>query len=205
MCCVKKLEKKVINIKEYMLHAEAMEGSFEVHRGEDRYIVDLVGKSCTCYSWQLTGLPCSHGLACIFHDRDNYENYVDKFYYKSNWIACYGFSLQPIHGEKEWPRVDVPQLQPPVYTKQPGRPKKMRKGDAYELVSAAGKLSKKGIKMSCRKCGGLDHNAKTCKQPHHTQVISNISFLFISSRMFIFIYFYFVNRSKHLKGQEVDL
>lgn len=80
----KKTRKKVINIKEYMLHAAATEGSLEVHRGEDRYIVDLVGKSCTCYSWQLTDLPCSHGLACIFHDRDNYENYVDKFYYKSN-------------------------------------------------------------------------------------------------------------------------
>ncbi|KAL5561156.1 hypothetical protein UlMin_030903 [Ulmus minor] len=41
---------------------------FEVRtRGLDQYIVNLNSKHYACRKWELSGLPCSHAMACIIH------------------------------------------------------------------------------------------------------------------------------------------
>lgn len=91
------------------------------YKGFMRFIVEM---DCSCRYWELTGLPCCHALACIIHCREDYTKFVDVFYYNSNWQACYKFGLQ---GENDWPQVNEPPVLPPLYQKQPGRPKKVSK------------------------------------------------------------------------------
>ncbi|XP_057778387.1 uncharacterized protein LOC130997145 [Salvia miltiorrhiza] len=160
----KKLEDDLKRINECEVQP-TVGAKYEVHMFDDTHIVDLVQRDCSCRYWHLTGLPCYHALASLVHCREDYVSYVDRFYYNSNWQACYRIGLQPIQGEKEWPSVNEPPVLPPVYQKQPGRPKKIRKRARDEpKKSGDAKLSKKGkVKMTCRKCGGIDHNKRTCK------------------------------------------
>lgn len=45
----------------------------------------------------------------------------------------------------------------------PGRPKRCRIRAKDELRKKFGKLSKKGVKMTCSKCHQLGHNKSACK------------------------------------------
>jgi hypothetical protein len=55
----------------------------------------------------------------------------------------------------------MPRPLPPPYVKMPGRPKTQRKREPWEQPKGT-KLSKVGIKMTCRLCGKSDHNARRC-------------------------------------------
>jgi hypothetical protein len=44
-------------------------GVFEVHDREWQYNVDIKGKHCDCKRWSLTGIPCSHAISCLRHER----------------------------------------------------------------------------------------------------------------------------------------
>lgn len=97
--------------------------------------------------------------------------YVDHFYYNSTWKECYKFALESILGEKDWPRVNHAPVYPPKFVKQPGRPKKKRKRGLDEIrPGLEGKLTKRGVQMSCRNCSGTDHNKRTCTAEPPIQV-----------------------------------
>ena len=53
---------------------------FEVSRDEDKYVVKLDEKTCACRRWELSGLPCSHAIACMWAARRVPEEYVHQSY-----------------------------------------------------------------------------------------------------------------------------
>ena len=59
-------------------------GSFmyEVDNGLERHVVDLVRKACSCKIWDLTRLPCKHGISVIFKNLEKVEDYVHPCYLK---------------------------------------------------------------------------------------------------------------------------
>ncbi|KAH6772968.1 hypothetical protein C2S51_011372 [Perilla frutescens var. frutescens] len=68
-------------------------------------------------------------------DEEKPEKFVDKFYYKSNYVETFKHALIPIHGRMRWPFVNEPPILPPQYTKRLGRPKKnrIRKYDEFTM------------------------------------------------------------------------
>ena len=50
---------------------------------------------------------------------------------------------------------------PPAHVKMPGRPKTQRRREQWEQPKRT-KLSKVGIKMTCRLCGNSTHNSRKC-------------------------------------------
>lgn len=44
------------------------------------FIVDLVVRTCTCRRWDLTGLPCLHGVVSILGNNERVENFVVAYY-----------------------------------------------------------------------------------------------------------------------------
>ena len=60
----------------------SMETQFEVLStvtgGE--YRVNIDAKTCSCKSWQGTGIPCSHALSIILSLRNDPQEYAEKFY-----------------------------------------------------------------------------------------------------------------------------
>ncbi|XP_071905845.1 uncharacterized protein [Coffea arabica] len=72
----------------------------------------------------------------------------------------YNNVLQPISRQVLWPESSMLQLDPPIPTVQPGRPKKARRRDETEGKNHGRKL-RKNVTMHCRKCGKTGHNAAT--------------------------------------------
>ncbi|KAH9617401.1 hypothetical protein KSS87_018893 [Heliosperma pusillum] len=54
-----------------------------------RYVVDLLNKTCSCNAWQLSGIPCNHSVAAIWHNKERPEAYVAECYKKSMYLKAY--------------------------------------------------------------------------------------------------------------------
>ena len=60
-----------------------------------------------------------------------------------------------------WPTSNNPILKPPKIRKLPGRPGKVRRKEADESRKTR-KLSKRGVVITCSKCGTQGHNKRGC-------------------------------------------
>jgi hypothetical protein len=49
---------------------------YEVQHWNNRFIMDLQKKECTCRYWQLSGLPCPHAIYCIFFKTNKLDEYI---------------------------------------------------------------------------------------------------------------------------------
>ncbi|KAL4283757.1 hypothetical protein GQ457_16G006080 [Hibiscus cannabinus] len=73
----------------------------------------------------------------------------------------YHYALPTIPSEAFWKDTKMGPLEPPVKRKLPRRPKQKRKREEGETTKGF-KLSKRGSKCTCRCCGVLGHNTRTC-------------------------------------------
>jgi len=55
-------------------------GVFGVESHGRNYVVELHMRACSCRRWQLTGIPCSHAIACMRHDRIKPKSMVGTFF-----------------------------------------------------------------------------------------------------------------------------
>ncbi|WVZ03663.1 hypothetical protein V8G54_024469 [Vigna mungo] len=144
---------------------------FEVTHGftMNKFIVDLSNNSCSCYSWDLIGIPCRHGIAAINYKLLNPEDYVHVYYKKQAYVTCYAPKIVPINGQQMWPTSEnTPLLLPPIYKTPPGRPKRLRRREADEPVSHT-KLSKKHAIMKCSSCKEFGHNVRSCRRKNRNK------------------------------------
>ncbi|KAJ4838090.1 hypothetical protein Tsubulata_022152 [Turnera subulata] len=91
----------------------------------DRYVVNVGRRTCICRSWDLTGIPCAHAMCVIGSKKWSAENYISHWYKSNAFTKTYQFMLQPVPGEKFWPKTNQERLKAPVIesTRLPGRPK----------------------------------------------------------------------------------
>ncbi|XP_021752534.1 uncharacterized protein LOC110718041 [Chenopodium quinoa] len=61
---------------------------WEVDYYHDRYVVNLGERTCSCFRWELTGIPCAHAWACIIKKRLRLEDFVDDFYSKDRYLEA---------------------------------------------------------------------------------------------------------------------
>ncbi|KAK8530667.1 hypothetical protein V6N13_122291 [Hibiscus sabdariffa] len=76
--------------------------TFQVRCPLTQFVVDIAERTCSCRSWQLTGLPCSHAICCIFNRREHAEDYVDDCYKVATFLNTYSYTINPIAGEDQW-------------------------------------------------------------------------------------------------------
>ncbi|XP_022895249.1 uncharacterized protein LOC111409429 [Olea europaea var. sylvestris] len=148
--------------------------------------VDLRARTCTCRAWQLSGLPCCHAISSIVSRGLNVMEFVDDIYKKEAYLATYTPSISPITGPDSWPNLGLKPLDPPLYTKRAGRPRKSRRKEPNEASSSQAKRFRKssrnvntsettttatssprkraGLIMTCRKCGERGHNSRGCRR-----------------------------------------
>ncbi|PON55829.1 Zinc finger, PMZ-type [Parasponia andersonii] len=181
VCCRRKLKKRVITI-----NLNGM-GEFQILVNNISIaVVNLIGKSCSCRRWDLTGIPCENVVATIYDEGKHPEDYVDSCYLKSTYIKTYEHVLHGIRKEQYWYKTGLAPLKPPPKLKQPGRPKKLRTKSVDEVQPTATKLSRGHHgKITCSQCREVkpkpnsSHNVATpSKQPephighdipHHTR------------------------------------
>ncbi|KAM6586893.1 hypothetical protein CsatA_009498 [Cannabis sativa] len=164
------------------------------------YSVDLRSWVCSCRRWELTGIPCSHVVAVIWHNKQDPELYVSKWYTKEYYMKAYSHQIFPIRIQDEWPRSGKIGMINPIHKKQPGRPKKSRKLELQELVSGK-KLKKKFVIIKCSVCGGKGHNLRTRGSNKTTSVSNSILLLllFVYNVYDLFQISYYLLLLLHLK------
>lgn len=162
-----KIRKKIAKNAEFANICYAMpagQGIFQVQSKENTYIVDIVNKQCECRRWDLTGIPCSHAISCLRHERIPPETVIPACYSVEAFATAYANNIWPCKDMADWEKTDGPPVAPPVYEKRIGRPPKARKKQAYEVQGRNGpKLTKHGSKMHCSWCKSPDHNVRTCE------------------------------------------
>nr|KAJ0203893.1 hypothetical protein LSAT_V11C500293290 [Lactuca sativa] len=139
---------------------------------QDQCIVDVGQQSCTCKRWELTGIPCKHGVAAIWdmgrNDKDVGipESFVHPCYWLSSWKKMYSFKVSPINGRSMWEKSAIPTtLLPPKHRVPIGRPKKKRTISIVEKEDfvRGNTASRAHRSVTCMKCNNVGHNARTCK------------------------------------------
>ncbi len=146
-------------------------GLYHVTSGEfeKEYNVDLPGRTCDCRSWQLSGIPCHHAIACCRQDRIDPETLVHSCYSIETYLKAYEYNLAPLRGRVHWEQMNGVLVHPPLYTKVMGRPKKNRKKAPEEkMKNGAMHITRHGTTMHCSVCGKGDHNKRT-----HDRYIQN--------------------------------
>ena len=74
---------------------------YKVDNERERHVVDLVGRTCNCKGWDLTGIPCKHGVVAIFMNREMLEDYTHPCYYKDVFMETYKTPISPMPGQSE--------------------------------------------------------------------------------------------------------
>ncbi|KAK8664087.1 hypothetical protein V6N13_083890 [Hibiscus sabdariffa] len=106
-----------------------------------------------------------HAISVILSIEDRPEKYVDSYYSVSTQRAIYSHLISLVRGEQQWTTNDTMEpIFPPIFRKPPGRPHKKRKREADEAPPMTSKVSKRGIRIFCKKCGGSGHNIRTYKE-----------------------------------------
>ncbi|XP_014496741.1 uncharacterized protein LOC106758320 [Vigna radiata var. radiata] len=143
---------------------------FEVrhmYNNGDKYVVNIDDSSCTCRTWQLTGIPCSHSLAVMKFLNIDGETFIDSYYFKSKYEETYSTIIYPINGAKMWNITPYPDVYPPHKRVLPGRPKRKRRLEQWEMRKDESRMTKSGLRKRCRICRQHGHNRTHC--PSATQ------------------------------------
>ena len=127
-------------------------------------MVDLQNRDCSCRYWNITGIPCSHAIACIHWTKHDPVTFVTDWLKKDAYQVAYSHGIPPMNGKKLWNEVDGSYVFPPLTKRQPGRPKRNRRIDISEKEGRGPTLSRKGMQMMCSICQQVGHNRKTCTQ-----------------------------------------
>uniref|UniRef100_A0A2N9H3T4 SWIM-type domain-containing protein n=1 Tax=Fagus sylvatica TaxID=28930 RepID=A0A2N9H3T4_FAGSY len=134
---------------------------YEVDNDYERHVVDLTKKECTCRIWDLTGIPCKHGVAAIYKNCEHPEDYLHECYLKEAYLDVYSEIIHPMPGQDEWIKIRHLPLQPPHVLRLLGRPKKLRRRDPDEPRNPR-KVSRMNRHIKCGKCNKVGHNSRSC-------------------------------------------
>ncbi|RYR41607.1 hypothetical protein Ahy_A08g038014 [Arachis hypogaea] len=168
-----KLQKE-IDASRWWFPVAAGISKFEVIRGRDKFVVDLLKKECTCRKFQMTGLPCPHAVSAINCAKDDIRKYVASCYTKAAYVACYTPMINPCNGHTMWERTTHPDVMPPPHRVPIGRPKKKRaRGEGEEPQGPS--TSRLGLQQKCSRCLKLGHNKRGCPLRRPTETTAATS------------------------------
>ncbi|KAL2922177.1 Lysine--tRNA ligase [Bienertia sinuspersici] len=136
----------------------ASRGEYEVSDGRSRLPVPISRRTCVCGVWQISGIPCRHGIKALLHAGKDPLDYVSEWYSVRMYKQAYNGCIFPIPDKDHWPIMDLPKLLPPVMKRSIGRPSRNRKREEGEQ-----KKGKRSSTIQCSKCNDYGHNALTCK------------------------------------------
>lgn len=163
----KKLDIHIENSKYYhALYLGDLQYEVKHLNGSEGFVVDLRAKTCSCRRWNLSGLPCSHAVTCIFKKKDDVLDYIVEWYKVDKMKQAYDFYIKPLNGEKMWPKSSIDPPLPPQARRMPGRPKKQRRREQHEEPQKRRfSISRAGLVITCSRCKEPGHNKSSCKNP----------------------------------------
>ncbi|XP_040998961.1 uncharacterized protein LOC121244794 [Juglans microcarpa x Juglans regia] len=157
---VETIRKKLMG--RYQLKRETIGcGQFEVNNTGRSYVVDLEKRTCSCLTWDMTGIPCLHAYICIVYSEQNPKGYVHHYYSVEMWRVAYEPLIYPMPSKDQWLTTKYEKPTAPEVRKQPGSPKKHGRRNEDDQ-QGANKLRKPGVHMTCSRCNQVGHNRRKC-------------------------------------------
>ncbi|RYR13993.1 hypothetical protein Ahy_B04g070689 isoform A [Arachis hypogaea] len=136
---------------------------FEVTKWQHRVRVNTRERTCSCRKWQLTGLPCCHGIAAIQRKNEKPEDYVHHKLTIEAYNRTYMFHINSIPSQEYWEHHEGLPCLPPPYKRPIGRPTKKRRKDSTEQSSGSQYKAKRRYgQITCQTCKRAGHNGRTC-------------------------------------------
>ncbi|KAL2937019.1 putative protein FAR1-RELATED SEQUENCE 10 [Bienertia sinuspersici] len=137
---------------------------FEVIYHGVGHAVELQKRTCSCRSWELTGIPCAHTMSAILYMRHQPEGYLAYWYRSSTYEKTYDNPLQPVPRSTFWNHEGEGLVLPPDLVKRrPG--KKARRKDSDEPSKGKVKYNRKRLSRKCGNCGEIGHSKNKCSLP----------------------------------------
>ncbi|GKC87347.1 transposase, MuDR, plant, partial [Tanacetum coccineum] len=130
--CMERLQKTREKDAKHWNVIPSGESRFEVRNGYEGFKVDERSRTCSCRGWQLSGIPCEHGIAAIYFLHKDPENYVSDWYNKDVFVNAYNHYIEGMNGMDQWHIADYQKPLPPIVRRMPGRPPHKRKRDVME-------------------------------------------------------------------------
>ncbi|KAK2437560.1 hypothetical protein QL285_022434 [Trifolium repens] len=125
--------------------------------------VDIYAQTCTCRNWQLTGIPCEHGIAALAWKCEKPEDFCHGWLTMGSYNATYEHFVRPTQGMEYWEKTDFVKPVPAPIRSRPGRPKKQRRKDASQEGPSNSKKMKRSYPIiTCSRCGLEGHNINGC-------------------------------------------
>ncbi|GKB18469.1 hypothetical protein Tco_0852392 [Tanacetum coccineum] len=146
------VRKQLEKLKEYLRLWEVYPSGyreFEVRKLNAGFGVNLETHKCTCRLWDLTGIPCIHGVAAYAYLMKDPAEGVSDFYSKTAWQNYYISFIKPVSGQSMWVKTGLPPPMPPKKRVMPGRPKRKRQKHPSEVNdSSSQRVSRFGRTMT---------------------------------------------------------
>ena len=130
----------------------------------EKYVVDLDKQECSYRKWAITSIPCCHAITAIRFMNLNAEDYLPHWFLKSTYEETYLSLIYPINGPHLWEMTSYADVLPPTKRVLPGRPKKKRRLESWELRKDDTQVRQGGTRKRCAICRALGHKRNTCLQ-----------------------------------------
>ncbi|XP_075674947.1 uncharacterized protein LOC142644159 [Castanea sativa] len=135
---------------------------YKVNNEYERHVFNFTRKCCSCRVWNLTRIPCKHGVVVIYKNLERLGDYVHACYRKDAYVAAYKEMITPLPGQNEWIETNQPTPVAPIVYKPSGRPPMKRKKDADEPDNPY-KVYRSNRPIKCELFHNEGHNSRRCK------------------------------------------
>ncbi|RYR67107.1 hypothetical protein Ahy_A03g013362 [Arachis hypogaea] len=113
-------EKKEGNYWEAQWVGDDDHNVFEVRRHGRTLRVNTQERTCTCRKWQLTGLPCCHGVTAIQRKNQRPEDYAHHWLTMEAYNRTYQFHINTVPSQEYWADTEGLPCLPPPYKRPMG-------------------------------------------------------------------------------------
>ncbi|XP_010666464.1 uncharacterized protein LOC104883617 [Beta vulgaris subsp. vulgaris] len=103
-------------------------GEYEIQDGRIVLPISLTNRTCICGRWQISGIPCKHGVRAILVARKEPLDYVSEWFLVLRYKETYRGNISPIPDQEQWPEMDLPKLTPFAMKRGIGIPSKIEEG-----------------------------------------------------------------------------
>ncbi|XP_074295497.1 uncharacterized protein LOC141623303 [Silene latifolia] len=157
-------------------NGEDTQSGFEVIHNGVSHAVNIDQKTCSCRSWDLTGIPCCHGMSALLYMRIQPETTLPKWYTLQTYKQTYSNFLKPVPGNTFWVREGEGMVLPPdiVKSKLGGTRRKARRRDPDEVPKNKSKYCRKGLPTKCGNCGEQGHDKRKCPLPKDLSHVQHV-------------------------------
>ncbi|XP_044427062.1 uncharacterized protein [Triticum aestivum] len=127
------------------------------------FSVDTRMEKCSCKRWDLSGIPCSHGVSALRYDKIPPESRVNSCYSIETYCKAYEPIIMPCNDVTKWAKMNGRKIIPRPFQRKKGRRAKNRRQQPKEKHSKKGvKINKAGTVIHCGYCGAVGHNINGC-------------------------------------------